>query len=81
MNDEFLTRIAEQFLMWSGDDGGRAVTDIADAHGVNRSTASRWVQAARDAGHLPPLVTEPLGHAGRSRQAARNRDTVQRAAR
>jgi len=81
LTDDFLERIAEQFLTWS-DDGGRAVTEIANAHGVNRSTASRWVQAARDGGYLPPLVTEPLGHASRSRpEANRNRDAVKRAAR
>ena len=76
---EFLQGIAEQFLTWS--DGGRAVTEIAEAHGVNRSTASRWVQAARDGGYLPQLETEHLGHSGRGRKSARNRAAVQRTAR
>lgn len=75
LTDDFLERIAEQFNTWS-DDGGRAVTEIANAHGVNRSTASRWVQAARDGGHLPPLVTEPLGHTGRGRQVSQNHKAV-----
>src|SRR5262245_11296634 len=79
LTDDFLQRIAEQYQAWSDD--GRAVSELADAHGVNRSTASRWVQAARDRGHLPALVTEPLGHAGRDRRASDNRRVTLRAAR
>jgi transposase-like protein len=75
LTDDFLERIAKQFKTWS-DDGGRAVTEIANAHGVNRSTASRWVQAARDGGYLPPLETESLGHSGRGRRASQNREAV-----
>jgi hypothetical protein len=51
MTDEFLSMIAEQYREWSAG-GGRAVTEIANAHGVNRSTASRWVDAARNRGIL-----------------------------
>jgi transposase-like protein len=43
--------IADQFDAWNS--GGRAVTQIAEAHGVNRSTASRWVEAARERDFLP----------------------------
>jgi hypothetical protein len=49
--DDFLSLVAEQYETWSAG-RGRAVTEIANAHGVNRSTASRWVQAARDRGFL-----------------------------
>ena len=79
LTDEFLQRIAEQYQAWSDD--GRAVSELADAHGVNRSTASRWVQAARDRGHLPPLETVPLGPAGLGKRASPNRRVTQRAAR
>ena len=79
LTDAFLERIAEQYKGWSDD--GRAVSELAEAHGVNRSTASRWVQAARDRGHLPALVTEPLGHAGLGKRARENRRAPQQAAR
>ena len=79
LTDDFLQRIAEQYQAWSDD--GRAVSELAEAHGVNRSTASRWVQAARDRGFLPQIVTEPLGHAGRDNRASSNRRVAQRAAR
>jgi hypothetical protein len=52
LTNDFLSLIAEQYETW-GAGQGRAVTEIANAHGVNRSTASRWVQAARDRGFLP----------------------------
>ncbi len=47
LTDDFLGLIAQQYRAWSAG-RGRAVTEIARAHGVNRSTASRWVKAARD---------------------------------
>jgi hypothetical protein len=49
LTNDFLSLVAEQYETWSAGKG-RAVTEIAAAHGVNRSTASRWVQAARDRG-------------------------------
>lgn len=52
LTDDFLALIAEQYETWSAG-RGRAVTEIANAHGVNRSTASRWVDAARERGSLP----------------------------
>jgi hypothetical protein len=52
LTDDFLSLIAEQYQRWSAG-RGRAVTEIANAHGVNRSTASRWVDAARGRGFLP----------------------------
>lgn len=55
LDDGFLERIAEQYRVWS-DEGGRAITEIANAHGVNRSTATRWVQGARDRGYLSATV-------------------------
>jgi len=52
LDDGFLSLIAEQYETWSTGTRG-AVTALANAHGVNRSTASRWVQAARERGFLP----------------------------
>jgi hypothetical protein len=52
MTDDFLTTIAKQYNAYS-EKTGRAVTDIAAAHGVKRSTASRWVATARERGFLP----------------------------
>ena len=52
MSDDFLSRIAHEYAMWSAQ-GQAAATVIAEEHGVNRSTAWRWIQAARDKGHLP----------------------------
>jgi hypothetical protein len=52
LTDDFLSLVAEQYETWSAG-RGRAVTEIANAHGVNRSTASRWVKAARERGFLP----------------------------
>jgi hypothetical protein len=56
LTDGFLALIAEQYETWSAGKG-RAVTEIADAHGVNRSTASRWVAAARERELLPKQDT------------------------
>jgi hypothetical protein len=53
LTDAFMQLIADQYREWSAGKG-RAVTAIANAHGVNRSTASRWVDAARNRGFLPP---------------------------
>jgi transposase-like protein len=75
LTDDFLSLIAEQYETWSAG-SGRAVTEIANAHGVNRSTSSRWVKAAKDRGFFEP-VTEQLGHASPSRpEANRNRRAV-----
>ncbi len=52
LTDDFLSMIADQYEAWSAGTG-RAVTEISKAHGVNRSTASRWVEAARARGLLP----------------------------
>jgi hypothetical protein len=51
LTDDFLSEIAGQYRAWSAGQG-RAVTEIANAHGVNRSTASRWVAAARARGYI-----------------------------
>jgi hypothetical protein len=53
LTDDFLSLIAEQFQRWSAG-RGRAVTEIANAHNVDRATASRWVKAARERGLLEP---------------------------
>lgn len=52
MTDDFLSGIAEQYEAWSAETG-RAVTEISRAHGVNMSTAGRWVERARERGFLP----------------------------
>lgn len=52
MTDDFLSLIAEQYEAYSAGTG-RAVTEISRAHGVSRSTASRWVDAARERDFLP----------------------------
>jgi transposase-like protein len=77
LTDDFLSLIAEQYVKWSAG-SGHAVTEIANAHGVNRSTASRWVQAAKDHGFFEP-VTESLGHAGLTNQANENRGAMRAA--
>jgi len=51
MTDDFLAGIGREYAMWSEGEG-RAVTQIASAHGVDVSTASRWVQGARRRGFL-----------------------------
>lgn len=57
MSDEFLARIAHEFESRSAQ-GQTAATEIAAAYGVNRSTAWRWIQAARDKGHLAKEKSE-----------------------
>ena len=52
LTDDFLATVAKQYTDWS-EQTGRAVTEIAKAHGVQRSTASRWVAAARSRSFLP----------------------------
>jgi hypothetical protein len=52
LTDDFLSTIAEQYEAWSAGTG-HAVTEISKAHGVNRSTASRWVDAARERDLIP----------------------------
>lgn len=58
LTDDFLNIIASQYRQWSAG-RGRAVSEIALAHGVNPSTASRWVDAARERNLL-----EPKAHRG-----------------
>jgi hypothetical protein len=52
LTDDFLAMIAKQYEAYSAGTG-HAVTEISKAHGVNRSTASRWVETARNRGLLP----------------------------
>jgi hypothetical protein len=52
MSDDFLSRIAHEYEVRSAQ-GQPAANAIALEHGVNRSTAWRWIQAAREKGHLP----------------------------
>ncbi len=51
LTDDFLRTIAAEYQAWKSG-RGRAVTQIATAHGVQTSTASRWVKAARNAGYI-----------------------------
>lgn len=37
--------------------GGATLAALTDEYGVSRATVSRWIAAAREAGHLPPATT------------------------
>jgi hypothetical protein len=52
LTDEWLRLIADEFQRRTAA-GQKAVTAIADAHHVQKSTASRWVTRARERGFLP----------------------------
>jgi hypothetical protein len=58
--DAFFVQIAHQYRALNSS-GERPTAGLAKAHGVARSTASKWVARCRDLGYLPPA--EP-GKAG-----------------
>jgi hypothetical protein len=53
LTDEWLRLIGNEYDR-RNQEGQSAVTEIARAHNVDVSTASRWVKEARRRGHLPP---------------------------
>jgi hypothetical protein len=53
LTDEWLRLIADEYRTRTAE-GQKAITAIAAAHHVKKSTASRWVARAREKEYLPP---------------------------
>lgn len=54
--DEFYARVADAYRIFAARGDGRPTSTIAEASGVQKNTAARWVHEARRRGHLPPTT-------------------------
>ena len=58
LGPDFYPLVAENYRALEKKGEPHLVSALADMHGVTISTASRWIQGARDAGELPPKKRE-----------------------